>query len=82
LEELFEQAGLRRIDPSMLTVTVPFASFGDWWEPFTFGVGPAGSYVAGLDDAGREALRNRCEQLLPAAPFEVAASAWVVRARA
>jgi SAM-dependent methyltransferase len=82
LAELFEAAGLRRIDPSKLSVTVPFATFADWWEPFTFGVGPAGDHVAGLDDAGREALRARCEQLLPPAPFEVAASAWCVRARA
>jgi SAM-dependent methyltransferase len=82
LAELFEQAGLRSIDPSKLTVTVPLATFADWWEPFTLGVGPAGDHVAGLDDVGRETLRARCEQLLPPAPFEVAASAWCVRARA
>jgi len=50
--------------------------------PYTLGVGPAGSYVAGLDQEHREALRDRCEALLPEAPFGLTASAWTVRARA
>jgi SAM-dependent methyltransferase len=82
LAELCEAAGLRHIEPSSLTVNVRFATFADWWEPFTLGVGPAGAYVTVLDEAGREVLRSRCAQLLPAAQFEVAASAWCVRARA
>ena len=81
LAQLCEAAGLQQIEPTTLTVSTSFATFDDWWEPFTLGVGPAGAYVAQLDDAAREALRNRCTQLLPAAPFEVAASAWTVRAR-
>jgi SAM-dependent methyltransferase len=81
LEALFAQAGLREIEGTALAVTVPFATFDDWWQPFTLGVGPAGAYVAGLDDPDREALESRCEQLLPPAPFELTASAWTVRAR-
>lgn len=81
LVELCEQAGLRDVEASTLTVTVPFATFDEWWEPFTMGVGPAGAHVAGLDQAGRDELRDRCARLLPAAPFEVAAVTWCVRAR-
>lgn len=81
LVELCEGAGLRGIEPSTLTVRVRFATFDDWWEPFTLGVGPAGAYVTQLTEAQREGLRARCAQLLPSAPFEVAASAWCVRAR-
>ncbi len=81
LAELSTAAGLKDIEDSVLTVTVPFETFDDWWEPFTFGVGPAGAHVAQLDDVGRDALRTRCAQLLPAKPFEIAASAWCVRAR-
>lgn len=80
LAELCDAAGLSNIESSSLTVRVPFATFADWWEPFTLGVGPAGAYVATLDEPRRELLRTRCEQLLPAAPFEIAASAWCVRA--
>jgi len=82
LAELCEAAGLKRIEPTSLTVKVRFATFADWWEPFTLGVGPAGAYVTQLDEARRDVLRTRCAQLLPPAPFEVAASAWCVRARA
>jgi hypothetical protein len=81
LAELFDAAGLRDIESSVLTVTVGFETFADWWDPYRLGVGPAGAYVARLDDEGREALRDRCEALLPTAPFELDASAWCVHAR-
>jgi SAM-dependent methyltransferase len=80
LAELCEAAGLCRIVPSKLTVTVRFPTFADWWDPFTLGVGPAGAHVARLDDAGRNDLRARCAELLPPPPFDVTASAWCVQA--
>ena len=81
LVELAQAAGLSDIESMSLTVIIGFASLADWWEPFTLGVGPAGAYVGRLDEAGRAALRARCERLLPPAPFEISASAWAVRAR-
>jgi len=81
LAELCEAAGLREVEPTSLTVTVSFPTFADWWEPFMLGVGPAGAHVVQLDDGQRDALRTRCAQLLPPAPFEIAASAWCVLAR-
>jgi hypothetical protein len=81
LSELARAAGLDDVEPGVLTVTVPYASFEEWWQPYTLGVGPAGDYVAGLDEAARDALQDRCAQLLPAAPFEIRSSAWAVRAR-
>jgi SAM-dependent methyltransferase len=80
LVELSESAGLRDVVGGYLTVRVPMASFEEWWEPFTLGVGPAGVHVQGLDEAGRDRLRERCRELLPPAPFEVSASAWSVTA--
>lgn len=82
LVELFHAAGLRDIEPLSLTVTVRFATFDDWWDPFLLGVGPAGVYVGQLNQAQRVDLRSRCAELLPPPPFEIAASAWCVRARA
>lgn len=81
LAELCEAAGLKGIEDSVLRVTRPYATFEDWWEPFTLGVGPAGAHVAKLDDAARQDLRARCAQRLPEVPFEITASAWCVRAR-
>lgn len=80
LADLCLAAGLQHIEPGSLTVEIPFKTFTDWWEPFTLGVGPAGAYVSQLDQAQRDALRTRCAQLLPPAPFCISASAWSVLA--
>ena len=80
LAELFAVAGLTDVASSSLTVTVEHPSFDDWWDPFTLGVGPAGAYVTSLDDAARDALRDRCRQTLPNAPFRTRATAWTALA--
>jgi SAM-dependent methyltransferase len=77
--ELFEAAGLHGIDDTELAVRLEYASFDDWWEPFTLGVGPAGAYVAGLDAVRREEVKERCRQLVPEAPFTLEAFAWAAR---
>ncbi|SDD32416.1 class I SAM-dependent methyltransferase [Auraticoccus monumenti] len=82
LEELYHQAGLRDVEAVTLTVTVDYQDLEEWWAPYTLGVGPAGDYVAGLDPERRDALRNRCAELLGPGPFQVEASAWSVRGRA
>jgi hypothetical protein len=82
LTQLFRAAGLHEIEESALSVDVEHPSFDDWWEPFTLGVGPAGSHVAGLGATRRARLRDRCRELLPGAPFVVSARAWAARGRA
>jgi len=79
LAQLFREAGLASIDDTSLSITVTHPSFDDWWEPFTFGVGPAGSYVAGLDATRQVKLRDRCRDMLPSAPFTLNARAWAAR---
>ena len=79
LSELFTDAGLASVEETSIEATVGFESFDEWWEPYTFGVGPAGAYVKSRDDEQRERLRARCEELLPAAPFTLSAWAWAAR---
>jgi SAM-dependent methyltransferase len=79
LGELFRAAGLDAVEETALSVEVEHPSFEDWWEPFTYGVGPAGVYTAGLEPDAQERLRERCRELLPAAPFVVTARAWAAR---
>ena len=79
LAELFVNAGLRGVEATALVATVAHASFEDWWGPFTLGVGPAGAYAVGLEADRRVELRERCRELLPTAPFELAARAWTAR---
>ena len=79
LAQLFEAAGLREIDETALSASLEHPSFEEWWEPFTRGVGPAGSYVASLDAERQVELRERCRDLLPVTPFVVMARAWAAR---
>jgi SAM-dependent methyltransferase len=76
LASLLREAGLREVTDGRIAVTSRFGSFEEWWEPYTLGVGPAGSYVASLESAARDRLRDRCASLLPDPPFEVGAAAW------
>ena len=59
LGALAREAGLRDVVEGTLTVTVPYSSFEEWWEPYTLGVGPAGDHVARLDDDARAASAAR-----------------------
>ena len=79
LAELFEAAGVREVEDGALEVRVVHPTFDDWWEPFTLGVGPAGAFASGLDQARREELRERCRSRLSEPPFELTARAWVAR---
>lgn len=79
LTELFEAAGLHEIEETHLAVSVEHPTFEEWWEPFTLGVGPAGSYAARLDPERRARLRELCRERLSAAPFVLSARAWAAR---
>jgi hypothetical protein len=82
LAALFGQAGLAGTDATTLTVRASYTAFGQWWQPFTFGVGPAGDYVVSLTARRRRLLRERCRELLGEGPFDVSATAWAVTSRA
>jgi SAM-dependent methyltransferase len=81
LARLFTQAGFAGTQVTTLTVRVRYADFEQWWEPFTLGVGPAGSHVASLAPDRRAALRERCRHLLGAGPIEISATAWAATSR-
>jgi ubiquinone/menaquinone biosynthesis C-methylase UbiE len=82
LVRLFADAGLHDVEGATLTVSLEHRSFAEWWTPYTLGVGPSGAYVARLDPAKRDALREKCRELLPDAPFVINARAWAARGRA
>jgi hypothetical protein len=82
LARLFALSGLAGAQVSTLTVRVRHASFDDWWQRFTLGVGPAGAYVAALTPDRRAELRDHCQHLLPEGPVEITATAWAARGSA
>jgi SAM-dependent methyltransferase len=79
LTELLTAAGLGDVEEDLVSVDVEHPSFEEWWEPFTFGVGPAGAFVAQRDPEEQQRLRELCRGLLPAAPFVISARAWAAR---
>ena len=79
LAKLFKESGLGEVEESSLWIEVEHLSFDDWWEPFLLGVGPAGSFAAGLDAERQDRLRELCREMLPSPPFVVTARAWTAR---
>ena len=61
LVEFAAAAGLTAPEQDRLTVEARFDDVDAWWERFLLGVGPAGAYVARLDDDGEgEAAGGVC----------------------
>jgi SAM-dependent methyltransferase len=82
LVRLLRSAGLDDVRQLRLTVTVTHATFDEWWEPYTLGVGPAGDYAARLDDEQRNRLERRARERLGDGPFSVSGTAWCAVGRA
>src|SRR4051794_25875396 len=79
LTELLGEAGIEDVEETSLAVSVPHATFDEWWEPFTFGVGPAGAYLAALDAARQAEVRDWCREALGSGPVTITARAWAAR---
>ena len=81
LPALLVAAGLRDVESTALQVSVAHQDFDDWWQPFTQGVGPAGSYVSSLGPQPRGQLEQALRHRLPDGPFATTALAWTAWGR-
>ena len=85
LAALWGDQQLLEVNEQPLTIETRFASFDDYWSPFLQKQGPAGAYLATLDEAAREDLRLRLRRRLLGddgdGPVILRARAWAVRAR-
>jgi SAM-dependent methyltransferase len=79
IAERFERAGLGDVAGGALSARVDYRDFDDFWEPFTYGVGPAGQYLASLPPDQQERVRDRCRERLPDGAFSLDARAWYAR---
>ena len=84
LGDLWREAGLEEVEDGELVVSAEYAGFDDLWEPFTNGVGPAGRYVAALDDERQGALKAEYRRRLSVSNggFRLSARAWFAAGRA
>lgn len=76
IAERMGRAGLREVSDGALEVSVDYAGFEDFWQPFTFGVGPAGQALAALDDDEVSAVREAARAELPDGSFTLPARCW------
>ena len=80
IAEHLRRAGLEDVTDGSVAARADYAGFDDFWEPFTFAVGPAGQYLRSLDPERRAAVRDGCRAALPGdGPFTLTARAWYAR---
>jgi SAM-dependent methyltransferase len=81
LGERFRAAGLADVEEGALEASVDYAGFEDFWEPFTYGVGPGGQHLVSLPPERRAQVREACRAALPDGAFSLSARAWFARGR-
>jgi len=83
LRALFQDAALRSVAVTPIDVPTVFRDFEDYWAPFLGKTGAAPTYLARLDDAQRERIRETLRSRLArgSGPIALTARAWAVRGR-
>lgn len=83
LVALWEGAGFRDVETGIIELEAAYTGFDDCWTPLTYGIGPAGRYLAAQPEGRKAALRDAYLELLgkPSGPFALPARAIAVRGR-
>src|SRR4051794_28966079 len=71
-----ERIGLEDVRDETLTARADYAGFDDLWEPFLYGVGPAGQHLRSLDAADQNRVRDTLRTETGDGPFTLEARAW------
>ena len=81
LTAILEEAAIAEVEESELSVTIELGDFDAWWQPFTFGVGPAGGWLAAQPPEVQSQVRESCHDRYPDAPGIRTAFVWAARGR-
>jgi SAM-dependent methyltransferase len=79
IAQRFARLGLTDVVDGELVAHADYSGFDDFWEPLTYGVGPAGAALAMLSDQERADVESHCRAALPEGAFTLDARAWVAR---
>lgn len=80
LKALFNDTGLKAVSSRSIEIPTVFKNFDDYWIPFLGKQGAAPTYLASVNEAIREQIRQRLEaRLLPSADGSIPlrAKAWL-----
>lgn len=81
ISQWLEDAGLREVAETTITVSSTYADFDELWSGFLTGVGPVGSYCTSLPPEQQEALHAALRQrVATSGPFTLEATAIAGRA--
>jgi SAM-dependent methyltransferase len=83
LGELLRAQGLADVEEGVISASAGYDDFDDWWESFTYGIGPHSGNLMSLTEEQRTAIREACREQLgqPSGPFTLPALAWFARGR-
>jgi len=81
IAQVLTRAGLEDVQAGTLDTGARYEDFDDFWQPFTFAVGPAGTYLSKQSPDRQDAIRREVFSLLgePSGPFDLTARAWYAR---
>lgn len=79
IAERFIRSGLIDVTAGALYARASYVDFQDFWEPFTYGVGPSGHYLNSLSVDEQARVREACRSSLPKGSFTLKARAWCAR---
>lgn len=60
LADVFNAAGLDDVEEGEVSIDVDHATFDEWWEPFTHGVGPVGAFSRDSATSSTSRLSTTC----------------------
>lgn len=81
IADRFRRAGLADVESGALTAHVQYTDFDDFWEPFTYAVGPAGGFLGSLTPTQRDAVQEFCRAEIGDGPVTLPARAWYATGR-
>lgn len=82
LSDFMNQADFADIESAPVEIETRFENFDDYWNPFLGGQGPAPTYLASLDQAHQQKLRESLLKTLPIkddGSVHLRARAWAVK---
>jgi hypothetical protein len=82
LADLFQGVGLSAVDVRPIDITTIFRDFDDYWIPFLGKQGAAPTYLASLDTAAQDRIRDALKARLPTrvdGSIRLNARAWAVQ---